>query len=195
MTGSPTVPPHGTDPPGGQVDASATSSQRLLSDEPLSSLDFLRQVADEVALANDDSVEVIATLTRRYLSASAAGVSVVDRVRRTLRIAALVPRAASNDSYMWQSLPLDRGFPGGAAVLNAATYALGTRAEILDTFPAVTGYPVGDRAQALYCAPLIRRAEIVGTVFAAWDAEHRLSDEQRTTLRILSTLAANVLDE
>jgi hypothetical protein len=148
-----------------------------------------------VAVANDDSVEVIAALTRRYLDASAAGLSVVDRARRTLRIAALVPRAASNDSYVWQSLPLDRRFPGGAAVLNAATYELCTRAEILDTFPSVIEYPVGDKAQALYCAPLIRRAEIVGTVFAAWDGEHRLSDEQRATIRVLSALAANIFDE
>lgn len=161
----------------------------------LSSLTFLRQVADEVAVANDDSVEVIAALTRRYLNASAAGVSVVDRTRRALQIAALVPRAASNDSHVWQSLPLDRGFPGGAAVLNAATYALGTRAEILATFPSVIEYPVGDKAQALYCAPLIRHAEIVGTVFAAWDVEHFLSDEERDTLRVLSTLAANAVQD
>lgn len=162
---------------------------------PLSSLAFLRHVADEVAVANDDSVEVIATLTRGYLNASVAGVSVVDRAKRALRIAALVPRARSNDFYVWQSLPLDRGFPGGAAVLNAATYALGTRSEILETFPSVVGYPVGDKAQALYCAPLVRRAEIVGTVFAAWDAENRLSDEQRETMRVVSTLAANVVHE
>jgi GAF domain-containing protein len=163
--------------------------------QPLSSLTLLRQVADEVAVANDDSVEVIAALTRRYLDASAAGVSMVDAAKRVLRIAALVPRVASNDFYFWQSLPLDRRFPGGAAVLNAATYALGTRAEILDTFPSVIEYPVGDKAQALYCAPLIRQAEIVGTVFAAWDREHRLSDEQRETLRVVSTLAANVIDK
>ncbi len=165
-----------------------------LSVERLSSLAFLGQVADEVAVANDDSVEVIATLTRRYLDAAAAGVSVVDIAKRVLQIAALVPRAASNDSYMWQSLPLDRGFPGGAAVLNGATYALSTRAEVLETFPNVIGYPVGDQAQALYCAPLIQRAEIVGTIFAAWHREHRLSDEQRATMRVLAALAANVLD-
>jgi hypothetical protein len=162
--------------------------------EPLSALDFLGQVADEVAVANDDSVEVIAALTRRYLSAYAAGVSVVDAAKRALQIAAVVPRAASNDSYVWQSLPLDRRFPGGAAVLNAATYALSTRAEVLDAFPSVIEYPVGDNAQALYCAPLIQRAEIVGTIFAVWHREHWLSDEQRATMRVVSTLAANVLD-
>jgi GAF domain-containing protein len=162
--------------------------------QPLSSLTLLRQVADEVAVANDDSVEVIATLTRRYLDASTAGVSVVDRAKRALRIAALVPRVASNDFYVWRSLPLDRRFPGGAAVLNAATYELNTRAEIIDMFPSVIEYPVGDQAQALYCAPLIRQAEIVGTVFASWDRERRLSDEERETLRVLATLAANAFD-
>jgi hypothetical protein len=166
-----------------------------MTGEPVSPLAFLHRVADEVAVANDDSVEVIAALTRRYLAASSAGVSVVDHARRALRIAALVPRVASNDFYVWRSLPLDRGFPGGAAVLNAATYALATRAEILETFPRVVEYPVGDTAQALYCAPLIRRAEIVGTVFAAWDREHRLSGEQRETLRIAATLAANAVDK
>ena len=176
-------------------DAQAVSpSAAQLSAQPLSALALLRYVADEVAVASDDSVEVIAALVRRYLDASAAGVSVVDRAKRVLRIAALVPRAASNDFYVWRSLPLDRGFPGGAAVLNAATYELGTRAEILDMFPSVIAYPVGDKAQALYCAPLIRRAEIVGTVFAAWDRENRLSDEQRETMRVVATLAANAVD-
>lgn len=189
------VPRHGTDHPDQRVPSAGGEPAAELSDQPLSALTFLREVADEVAVANDDSVEVIATLTRRYLNASAAGVSVVDPASRALRIAALVPRARSNDFYVWQSLPLDRGFPGGAAVLNAATYALCTRAEILETFPSVIEYPVGDTAQALYCAPLIQRAEIVGTVFAAWDREQRLSDEQRETMRVLSTLAANVLDK
>lgn len=196
VNGSPSVPPRETDQPGRPPHATTGGLPAAEpSVQPLPSLTFLRQVADEVALANDDSVEVIAVLTREYLNAAAAGVSVVDRPRRALRIAALVPRARSNDSYVWQSLPLDRRFPGGAAVLNAATYALCTRAEILATFPSVVHYPVGDKAQALYCAPLIRRAEIVGTVFAAWDSEHRLSDEQRATLRILSTLAANAFDD
>jgi hypothetical protein len=189
------VPQWGTDQPGQRLQAAVGVPAAELSVQPLSSLAFLRQVADEVAVANDDSVEVIAALTRRYLDASAAGVNVIDRARRTLRIAALVPRAPSNDSYVWRSLPLDRRFPGGAAVLNAATYALCTRVEILDMFPSVIEYPVGDKAQALYCAPLIRRAGIVGTVFAVWDGEHCLSDEQRATMRVLSTLAANVLDE
>ncbi len=195
VNGSHSVPPHGTDQPAHRLHTATDPAPAEQSLQPLSSLAFLGRVADEVALANDDSVEVIAALTRSYLNASAAGVSAVDRVKRTLRIAALVPRAPSNDSYMWQSLPLDRKFPGGAAVLNAATYALCTRAEILDTFPSVIEYPVGDKAQALYCAPLIRRAEIVGTVFAAWDGEHCLSDEQRATMRILSTLAANIFEE
>jgi hypothetical protein len=195
VNGSHTVPPRATDQPGQRVHAAVGVPAAGLGVEPFSPLTFLRQIADEVAVANDDSVEVIAALTRRYLNASAAGVSVVDRAKRALRIAALVPRAPSNDSYVWRSLPLDRRFPGGAAVLNAATYALCTRAEILDTFPSVIEYPVGDKAQALYCAPLIRRAEIVGTVFAAWDGEHCLSDEQRATLRVLSTLAANAVDE
>ncbi len=53
---------------------------------------------------------------------------------------------------------------------------------------------MGDNAQALYCAPLIQRAEIVGTIFAVWHREHWLSDEQRATMRVVSTLAANVLD-
>ncbi len=78
--------------------------------------------------------------------------------------------------------------------MNAATYMLETRAEILDTFPSVIEYPVGDKAQALYCAPLIQRAEIVGTVFAAWDTEHSLTAEQRVTMRVLSALAANIFD-
>jgi GAF domain-containing protein len=195
VNGSPPVSPRGIDQPAYQMPAADGSAAAEHTVEPLSSLDFLCQVAEEVALANDDSVEVIAALTRSYLNASAAGVSAVDRTRRTLRIAALVPRARSNDSYVWQSLPLDRRFPGGAAVLNAATYALCTRAEILETFPSVTEYPVGDKARALYCAPLIRRAEIVGTVFAAWQVERRLSDEQRATMRVLSTLAANVFEE
>jgi GAF domain-containing protein len=194
VDGAHTEPPRRTAPPGRQLHAAVVPAAAELGDQPLSPLVFLRQVADEVALVNDDSVEVIAELTRSYLNASRAGMSSVDGKQRTLRIAALVPRAPSNDSYMWQSLPLDRRFPGGAAVLNAATYALSTRAEILETFPSVIEYPVGDKAQALYCAPLIRRAEIVGTVFAAWDSEHSLADEQRATMRILSTLAANVFE-
>lgn len=145
-------------------------------------------------MANDDSVDVIAGLTRTYLDASAAGLSVVDPESRALRIAALVPRAPANDSYVWQMLPLARRYPGGAAVLNAATYMLCTREEILGSFPSVVEYPVGDKAQALYCAPLIHRAEIVGTVFAAWDSEHCLSDEQRATMRVVAALAATVFD-
>jgi hypothetical protein len=184
-----------TDQAGRRPEQNVASEAAGLGVQPLSSLTFLAKIADEVALANDDSVEVIAALTRSYLGAAAAGVSVVNREKRALRIAALVPRAPSNDFYVWQSLPLDRRFPGGAAVLNAATYALCTRAEILETFPSVVEYPVGDKAQALYCAPLIRYADIVGTVFAAWDAEHRLSDEERTTMRIVSSLAANVIDD
>ena len=189
------MPPRGTDQPGRRVHAAVGLPAAEPSVQPLASLTFLGQVADEVAVANDDSVEVIAALTRRYLNASAAGLSVVDRARRTLLIAALVPRARSNDSYVWQSLPLERRFPGGAAVLNAATYELCTRAEILETFPSVIEYPVGDKAQALYCAPLIRYAEILGTVFAVWNDEHRLSDEQRVTMRVLSRLGANVFGE
>src|SRR5690242_7018706 len=55
------VSPSGTAQPGGLATGEPSSG-------PLSSLTFLRQVADEVAVANDDSVEVVATLTRRYLN-------------------------------------------------------------------------------------------------------------------------------
>src|SRR5688572_32440400 len=92
-------------------------------------------------------------------------------------------------------MPRDTPVPVAAAIAAASPIFMGTRAEIIDSYPVLAASSVPpSQVQAVAALPLVHDSRVLGGFAVTFDSEHDFEEDERRLLTSIAAQAAVAAD-